>query len=225
MRLTSLLSLLSAALLGATPVWAASTQPAPRPKPQLFTEVVEAEAMKRTGTSFVVDTDAAGVVHIAPATDRPAVPGGRNPQTSDAITHTFTAPVAGLYYIWGRISAPNHEGDSFFVKVGESRKHWVIQHEPANVTFDAHGDWISWNHTVGDHRNTWTWSRVDLLDHPINPTHLALAFRLEAGPHTLWIARRDNGARLDKIIITNRSEFRPEGPDGVPVRKAAASAK
>ena len=54
---------------------------------------------------------------------------------------------------------------------------------------------------------SWKWDIVKDSDTGENP----IVFYLTAGEHTLEIVRRENGAKLDKVYITNQTFITPEG--------------
>jgi hypothetical protein len=108
------------------------------------------------------------------------------PPTNGHAVIPFTLPIAGTYRFWGRAIAANDGDDSFWVRVDG-------------------GAWINWNDiAVG---TSWHWDRVtnDAAGNAV--VSLALA----AGNHTLTIAYREDGARLDRLLVTNEPDFVPTG--------------
>lgn len=94
----------------------------------------------------------------------------------------FYAPVNSWYYVWGRVRAQDASHNSFFV--------WV-DNEPSRVI---------WNIPLGG----WKWVRI--WDNEANNWYLPFLTR---GWHTLHIRTREDGSRLDTIILTNSFDYRP----------------
>jgi len=96
----------------------------------------------------------------------------------------FEVPEAGDYVIWGRQVSNDATSDSFFVSVdGQTEMVW---------------------HTKLGGQGVWTWDVVSdrAVDDPrdaSNPQH----YWLEAGFHSLTIRQREDGTKLDNIVITN----------------------
>jgi hypothetical protein len=90
--------------------------------------------------------------------------------------------------IWGRIIAPDWNADSFFVSVdGGAFTRWNLPGSTA-----------------------WSWDLVNSYDlntgaRLVDP----LLFSLSAGSHTLVIRQREDGAKLDQLIITTDRQFVP----------------
>jgi hypothetical protein len=103
--------------------------------------------------------------------------------------YAFEVPASGNYLIWGRVNANNGENDSFFVSIDGK-------------------DYFLWDTQVS---NTWVWDQLNNRggDDPI-------VYYLEAGWHTLLVKQREDGTKIDKILITDDPEFTPEGlGDGI----------
>jgi hypothetical protein len=67
------------------------------------------------------------------------------------------------------------------------------------------GAWTNWNNIpVGA---GWHWDDV----HNGAAGNALVTYPLGAGSHTLTIAYREDGARLDKVLITNDAAFAPSG--------------
>jgi polygalacturonase len=117
-----------------------------------------------------------------------AVAAGNNsnasPPTSGFATVPFTVTNAGTYKIMGRVIAPTTSDDSFWVRVDG-------------------GAWVNWNDI--DPGTAWHWA--DVTD---DAAANALVTRsLSAGSHTLTVAYREDGARLDRLLITNNLSLVP----------------
>ena len=103
-------------------------------------------------------------------------------QAVGAAAYTFTVPVAGNYVVWGRLI--DNLGNSFFVSMDS-------------------GPYVLWD-TVGG--STWGWDLVNNRE-VADP----VVYALGAGQHTLVIKHREDGAKLDRILITNDSSYVPQG--------------
>lgn len=96
----------------------------------------------------------------------------------------FEVPETGDYVIWGRQISNDSASDSFFVSIDGQTE-------------------LAWRTKLGG-EETWTWDVVsnrtgDDLRDASNPQ----LYRLEAGWHTLTIKQREDGTKIDTIIITN----------------------
>ena len=123
----------------------------------------------------------------------------RSKEVAGYAEYHFKVLEAAEYVIWGRQVSNNRTRDSFFVSIDGKKE-------------------IVW-HTKRGGRDKWTWDVVsnraegDSRD-TANPEH----FFLTAGTHTLKIKQRENGTKLDKVLITNQTEMRS------PVDKVAVEA-
>jgi len=95
----------------------------------------------------------------------------------DLLQYQFTTTEEGNYKVWGRVICPNANDDSYWVKVDES-------------------DWTNWNSIPAG--TSWHWDDV----HNQNNDNVVF-YELESGEHTLSICMREDGAKLDKILISN----------------------
>jgi len=106
--------------------------------------------------------------------------------------YSFEVPVSGDYVIWGRVISNDGSSDSFLVAV------------------DGGTD-TTW-HTKQGGVETWTWDVVAIRDYTaVRDTSNPLTYNLEAGSHTLSIKQREDGTKIDKILVTNDMNFVPEG--------------
>ena len=116
--------------------------------------------------------------------------GSGNIYSSDQATgyaeYVFEVPVEGDYVVWGRVISNGDYEDSFFVSVDE-------------------GGYAIWDTQLGG-TETWVWDLVN--DRGITDP---VVFYLEAGIHTLEIKQREDGTKIDKILITNDMKYVPEG--------------
>ncbi len=97
--------------------------------------------------------------------------------TNDQLNVTFNITEPGLYKVWGRVITSNGNDDSFWVKMDEN-------------------EWINWNQIPTG--NSWHWDDVHDGGQENN-----VKFNLTTGKHTLYISFREDGALLDKLLITN----------------------
>ncbi|NLO08192.1 MAG: hypothetical protein GX131_20395 [candidate division WS1 bacterium] len=156
------------------------------------TSLVETRTPEATWTHEVLDAESAvldaPMVFVA---DETALSGGyfHVPDDHSDDTYvlegwgefTFDVPEAGVYNVWARTMGLDGKSDSFFVKLDDREQQ----------------EW-----PVGRRREEpeWRWVGVATLG-PV---------RLDAGRHTLRISCREDGTRLDRIIITNDPFFTPE---------------
>jgi hypothetical protein len=109
------------------------------------------------------------------------------------VQYTFNLSTSGTYRIWGRVLAPTKSDDSFFVSMdGGAYKVWDIQE-----------------------CSSWAWDLVNSLKE-----NDPLLFKLSAGTHTLTLMQREDGTKIDRILITSDTQYFPqghgEGQDEVP---------
>lgn len=106
-----------------------------------------------------------------------------------AATWTFTVPTDGEYVLWGEVRAPATNDNSFYVSVNG-------------------GEEIAWHTPAPDATTeTWTWDPVSRVEEGIHTD--PMIFSLEAGTHRLRIRNREDGTRLRRLRITNRSATGP----------------
>ena len=90
-------------------------------------------------------------------------------------TYTFQVTSAGTYIVWGRVLAPNGSDDSFYVSMDGGAK-------------------STWDTTIS---TKWVWDKVSHRG-GANP----VKYNLASGKHTLTIEQREDGAKLDALVIT-----------------------
>ena len=100
-----------------------------------------------------------------------------SPPTGNELTYDFSVGVDGQYKIHGLVNAPDSSTNSFWIKVDD-------------------GAWVQWHLTVTG--NAWRWQQVTS-----GSTQSDLSFDLAEGNHTLRVKIREDGTRLDKILVTN----------------------
>jgi hypothetical protein len=141
-------------------------------------DTVTAEAESGTVTAPMQtagDTNASGGSYVTVA------PGNNSKTSAPANGSTvipFTATAGGTYKLWGRVIAATNEDDSFWVRVDG-------------------GAWVNWNDIALG--GSWHWATV--TNDASSDT--AVLVNLAAGAHTISFAYREDGARLDRVLITN----------------------
>jgi hypothetical protein len=118
------------------------------------------------------------------ATDRGR--GVSDPGEDGSAALRFELPHPGVYTVWARTVARTGGEDSFWIRVND---------EP----------WVRWNGIPRSRE--WRWSAVHDADEAVEP----LQFALPAGENRIEIARREGGARLDRLLLTNQDRFEPAG--------------
>ncbi|MBI5542507.1 MAG: BNR-4 repeat-containing protein [Deltaproteobacteria bacterium] len=103
--------------------------------------------------------------------------GANSSVTSGVASFAFSVPRAARYYLWGREIAPDLNSDSFWVQVDSSPvQPWSLARSRG-----------------------WRWDRVNASSPPTEP----LAFELVPGAHELKVIWREDGAQLDRLVITD----------------------
>jgi len=113
-----------------------------------------------------------------------------NPPKSGRFKYIFSVAESGTYAIWGRIKSDSGSENSFWVRMDGK-------------------DWIQWNNIRES--NVWKWDAVhdsENQDHPV-------LYQLDRGEHTLEFGYREENIALDKLMITNNINYRPESKDPV----------
>jgi hypothetical protein len=161
-----------------------STTSCSNPPPDTVTVRAEAESGAVTAPMQVSsDSNASGGRYIAVAsgTNSKAAP---PPDGSSVIP--FSLPAGGTYKLWGRVIAPTKEDDSFWVRLDG-------------------GPWVDWNDIAAG--SAWHWATVTDDANGDAPVLVDLA----AGTHTISVAYREDGTRLDSVLITNDQSLVPSG--------------
>ena len=110
------------------------------------------------------------------------------PPPDGVATYSFTVQ-GGVYKLTGRVIIP--DGDSFWVRIPGASI-------PAETELDPSG-WVRWSDPPNG--NNWHWEDVFSGDN-VGGDDATVFFTLPAGTHTLEIARREDGALLDVIVIS-----------------------
>ncbi len=122
------------------------------------------------------DASASGGTYLATAAGYEQI-SAASTEAVDLLTYDFSVVEASNYKVWGRVITPSPNDDSFWVKVDES-------------------EWVMWNSIPAG--ASWHWDDVH------NQSNDNVVFYdLESGDHTLSICMREDGAKLDKILISN----------------------
>ena len=99
-------------------------------------------------------------------------------------TYTVNLTQGGVYIFWGRVQAYDKRDNSFFIQIDEKLDNlWEVE--------------------TGD---SWHWDKVNNRD-VLDPVR----FVLTPGVHTIRIKLREDGAKLDKVLLTNDTSFVPSG--------------
>jgi hypothetical protein len=144
------------------------------PTPTPFALRLEAESASLSGPmSLASDPLAFGGKFISNST-----------ANSGLASWTFDVPVAGSYYVWCRVLAPNSDQDSFFATPPGASE---------DVYDDAEGTWSpNWQWTILNGRNG---TGVPLT---LDPRVVVFT----AGTNTIAFRGRDQNSKLDRILIT-----------------------
>jgi hypothetical protein len=152
------------------------------PDPGAVTVFVEAESgVLSPPMQSLADADASGGRYITVAAGNNSQ---ASPPSSGQSSISFAVPRAGTYRLWGRVIAPTNKDDSFWVRVDN-------------------GSWINWN-DIGP-TSSWQWERVT----NDADSDSVVTFSLSMGTHTLTVAYREDGAKLDRLVITDDAAFVP----------------
>jgi hypothetical protein len=96
--------------------------------------------------------------------------------------YTFDVPIPATYVLFARVRSDTKAEKGFYVSV------------------DNGGD-VSWDAALGP-KSGWAWDRVT-----DGEKSEPFSFHLEAGTHTLVIKQREDGAEIDKMLITTQPNF------------------
>ena len=94
-------------------------------------------------------------------------------------------PVAGDYYLWGRVKAPTGAGNSFYIEIGGKRYAWLIA-APTD----------------------WHWERVSNTNRADAATPVVVSVTAP-GAHTLKVLQGEEDVSLDQLVVTNNAYFVP----------------
>jgi hypothetical protein len=117
----------------------------------------------------------------------PGKPGERGGKANARLTFDIKVAKAGTYYLWGRVKAATPDDDSFFVSLTSKTA------EPIR-----RADWHIGTHDV------WEWTPFGLNRDP-GPSPL----QLPQGQYRLQLSCREDGAKIDQIMVTTDPDYRP----------------
>jgi polygalacturonase len=144
--------------------------------PDTVTVTAEAESGTITAPMQVSsDSAASGGQYIAVAAGNNS--NSAAPSNGSSVI-PFSVTATGTYKLWGRVIAPTNKDDSFWVRVDG-------------------GTWVNWNDITPG--GSWHWATVTNDASSDGPVLVNLA----AGAHTISFAYREDGTRLDRVLITN----------------------
>ncbi|MHC4682340.1 MAG: hypothetical protein ACYTEK_27075, partial [Planctomycetota bacterium] len=148
---------------------------------------IEAEAADTITAPMLIYDDpvASGGKYIS--TDESVGDNNSEPPADGIATYTF-AVVGGTYKVSIRVQIPDGSNSFWFRIQGAAT--------PAATELHSSG-WVRWNDTPD--LGGWFWSDVFSDDDDQDATVL---FTMDPGTHTLEIARREDGAQLDLIVIS-----------------------
>lgn len=104
--------------------------------------------------------------------------------------YDFSVPTAGQYIIWARIYGPSASADSIFV---------LVDSGPQDV-FDM----------AEEAHEVWRWKQVNGRGSGGPLTLNPRIFPLTAGQHRLILRCREPNARVDRLVITNDLNYKPQ---------------
>jgi hypothetical protein len=116
--------------------------------------------------------------------------GTGNQSTPGPIMLTYTVHIshAGKYIMWGRVKISGKNDNSFFLEIDNGYDNL-------------------WDISSG---NSWHWDAVNFRDR-VDPVILTLF----EGKHTIKVKLREDGTKLDKLLLTNDVSFIPSGEGGI----------
>lgn len=110
---------------------------------------------------------------------------GQGRFTAGFIEFTLDIPQDGDYVVWGRVMAFDSRQDSFLISMDDLKpKKWEIL----------------------ETRQNWKWDPASGTD--LGPPD---KYALKAGIHTLKIHQAEEGAKIDRILVTNGLKYVPRG--------------
>ena len=161
--------------------------------------VVEAEHatanLPRSGTAWVASTAQAGYVgsaYMRSPQDTSTTFDTGYPTTSPELQYQVEVSTPGTYYVWLRGLATNGSNDSVHVGLDGQA---VVSAD--RMTFPTTS------------YNTWAWFQ-STIDGPVATLQVP-----SAGLHTINVWMREDGFRLDRLLLTTSTSFTPAG-DGPP---------
>ncbi|MEX0616177.1 MAG: Ig-like domain-containing protein [Candidatus Woykebacteria bacterium] len=133
--------------------------------------------------------DKAGNQKVASITVNTSNGNPRLPTNTGSSVIPFSVPEAGNYTVWTRMLAANAGSDSYWLRIDNQKG---IKVGDGGLTF---GNYLWVNHQDGD-------------------LNKKISVSLSTGSHSLTIIGREAGARIDRLLVTNETNFIPTGKDG-----------
>ena len=146
----------------------------------------EAEAMTLEAP-FVTGTDAQASGGVFVYRPNGAINGDGGAVGVGRATYTFVLAQSATVRVFGRVRTSSIDNDSFWVRMDQA-------------------PYSPWNDLHNISGGNWVW---DDVHDTANAPNVALTFPLTAGSHTLEFAFREANAQLDRVIITQDSNFQP----------------
>ena len=110
--------------------------------------------------------------------------------TGGNVEVTFDVPEAGDYIVWGRVLTASGGDDSFFVSMDGAES-------------------MVW-HAMQSGPEAWVWDPVSARDvGEVRDASNPYVYRLAAGAHRLVFSLREDGTKLDRLLITNDRLYLP----------------
>jgi hypothetical protein len=157
-------------------------------------ENFDGQTERGTHTWLVQDslTGYVGAGYAAALPDTDLLLGADYATTSSELSYTINFTTPGTYTVWLRGYAPNGAGDSLYI---------ALDNEPAAIVTDFAP-------------RIWAWGNKDNAGLPVT---IEVS---EAGVHTLHLWQREDGFRLDRIMLTTDNGYNPtgDGPSESPIQ-------
>ncbi|MEM7384808.1 MAG: Ig-like domain-containing protein [Verrucomicrobiota bacterium] len=167
--------------------------------------VFEAESFtENTDDLWVVDN-----IRGTPSGGRSVVlPNGAGGNEESKLNYELTFTQTGRHIIWYRASGPSGTDDSGWLHLDGARPTERADGNMASMTGFSNQEDFVWRSQPQEGEAPMTFELA------------------EAGPHTIGLARREDGSYFDKFVITTDPDFNPEdfGPLGPPETRSGAPA-
>ena len=131
---------------------------------------------------------------------------GNNSQASMPVseglaTYRFSvSTTGGVHKMWGRVISPTANDDSFWIRIDT-----LVADPLGGPSTVQTGPTVRWNDIAGG--SSWHWAKV------INDgTTAQFAFNLPIGDYVLTVGYREDGAKLDVMVLTDDTTFNPASP-------------
>jgi hypothetical protein len=165
-------------------------QSAPPIAPASSEEIwIEAEAAAPITAPMQVYDDPTASAGKYISTDESVGDNNADPPADGIATYTFTVQ-GGIYKVSGRLRIPG-ASNSFWVRIQGATT-------PAETELHTSG-WVRWNDMPDT--GSWLWSDVFSNDN-VGTDDPTVLFTMPAGTYTMEIARREDGAQLDVIVVS-----------------------